>query len=810
MPLLDQLSIKSKLIAIIIFSAVTALVAGFTVIITLNVWSLKQDLVDRTAVMARVVGDYTISAIKFDDKREASDNLRKLASINEVENAFLYDSTNYIFSFYSLHTASANDPDVRVLDTTLIPPEGYAFTNGKLVLYHRLSENGQFVGTICLHLTTEPLKIKIRNYIATMITTGLILSAIAILLALQLQRVISIPLLKLTSLVEHVSREGNYSVRFASRGRDEISILARGFNQMMEQIQQREIERDKAQEALARALREDFRETVKNLQNLIFKVSRRADGDYQFTLFEGKLSTALVSDAVVGKTIEEVFGEETAQRFKANVDRAFEGQSVRFEMLYHRRYYLNALEPIVESGKVREIVGSAVDITRQKASENRLRVSEERYRAVLEGLPVGILQSIRPAGETNVIRLEFVNTEFVRQTGFAMEMFSELSRSDTVSLPLHPDDRSEAERAWQQWLASPAHTTLARSYRMQLRPNEYRWFDDYATKFSIETGDMIVLQALLDVTDKKAAEEQLQQALKKERELNTLKSRFVSTVSHEFRTPLTGILLSVDLLNRYFARLTDKQRTDELEKIRSRVAELTNLMNDFLAQSESESIAGRFKPTPVDIVSICNAVIDDMEVVTASHRRNQHIERRYADAPIMVNGDAKLLTHVFRNLVSNAVKYSRGVSHSDDLMLDVGDNTVVVSIVHDETAVTVDVTDHGIGIPPEDLEHLFTPFFRASNVSKISGTGMGLSIVKEFVHLHDGTITVHSIVGIGSTFTVQLPLLQTTSVPTETESSQPTSESLKDQRSHQASEHDSRQINGKADAVTASQSEELL
>jgi signal transduction histidine kinase/HAMP domain-containing protein len=759
--MLNNFSIKNKLLAIILLSAFFALSVGFTVIIVLNVRALERDMVDNISVMARIAGEYSVSAIGFDDRTEALSSLKKLEGVEEIERATLYNRKHQVFVVYTnprIQSDEASDSSsAAMLDTARIPPNGYSFTGGRLTLYHRITYNKEFYGTICLEATTTLLDMKTRNYVITMLTTGLGLALISVLLALQLQRVISEPLTQLTSIVQQISREGDYSIRFPRRSSDEIGILADGFNDMVSQIQDREEQRDKAQEALARALREDFRETVRNLQNLIYKVSPRSDGQYVFTLFEGKLSANISTESVLGKTLNEVFGSRYAEKFSSYFDRAFQGQPAQFEMMFRRRYYLNALEPIVENGAVREIVGSAVDITGQKASENRLRVSEQRYKALVEGLPVGIVQSLKRIGEKAAVRLEFVNTEFVRQTGYPMEIFSEMLRSDQFSLPFHPDDKAEVEARWQEWLDTPVHLTLYRTYRLQIRPNEYRWFDDYATKFSTEAGETIIIQALLDVTEKKVAEEQLQLALKKERELGALKSRFVSTVSHEFRTPLTGILLSVDLLNRYFEKLTSKQRSDELDKIRNRVNELTNLMNDFLAQSETQSIAAKFKPAPLDIVELCQNVINDMESVSFTGHKG-HIERRINAERAMVNGEAKLLTHVLRNLISNAIKYSP-VTSEDDLFFDHAPNNVLVSLDVEDDMVIINVTDHGIGIPEEELPSLFTQFFRASNASKISGTGVGLSIVKEFVELHHGTIGVHSLVGIGSTFTITIPLV---------------------------------------------------
>jgi signal transduction histidine kinase/HAMP domain-containing protein len=605
-----------------------------------------------------------------------------------------------------------------------------------------------------LYVSTTELDARVRNYSLQMAGVGLVLAGASVLLALWLQQFISRRLRRLSRVMLSISEGNDYSVRFDATmrgGDDEIGVLTDGFNTMLTQIQKRERERDNAKEALANALREDFRETVRNLQNLVIKVYRADDGDYRISLFEGKIAAqfGLDTDELRGKTLAEVFGEKLHTLYKHHFDAAFQGKTVQFESSIRGSHYVNFLVPIIEHERVREIVCSTVDMTLQKEADERLRVSEQRYRALVQGLPVGILQSIK--GETTS-RLEFVNTEFVKQTGYAMEMFAEMLHSGEIRLPMHEDDRAEAEEVWQRWVETDTDIVLKRAYRLRVvrdttaRTSEYRWFDDYSTKLRIDSGEVIVIQALLDVSDKKQSEVQLQQSLDKERQVSALKTRFVSTISHEFRTPLAGILLSVDLLTRYFDRITSEKRLGELHKIRVRVNELTDLMNDFLSQSESQSAVGRFSPKVMDISELCRSIASEMEFIASATSRARII-RNINVHDAMVNGDLKLLRYIIRNLVSNAIKYSPK------------DSPITVDVYCEETMVVIAVSDKGMGIPEIEQEGLFTPFFRGSNTSTISGTGIGLSIVKEFAEAHGGSVSVMSRQNEGSTFTVRLPLL---------------------------------------------------
>ena len=264
---------------------------------------------------------------------------------------------------------------------------------------------------------------------------------------------------------------------------------------------------------------------------------------------------------------------------------------------------------------------------------------------------------------------------------------------------------------------------------------------DLSQRVQITTNDEIGLLA----TTINSMVDNLQKALLKERDLRLLKTRFVNTISHEFRTPLTGISISTDILETYYDRLSKEQKLEEFQKIKKRVTEITDLMNDFLLHSSLESMRDIFKVTTVDFEEIVKRAIIDSEriALSAGITINTHISEKI---PI-IEGDPKLLQHVAKNLISNAIKYShRG-------------GVIFINLESDEkeSEIRLKVQDYGIGIPQLEQEKLFTQFYRATNTSEIPGTGLGLSIVKEFVELHDGVISLKSEPDKGTEFVVTLP-----------------------------------------------------
>jgi PAS domain S-box-containing protein len=239
----------------------------------------------------------------------------------------------------------------------------------------------------------------------------------------------------------------------------------------------------------------------------------------------------------------------------------------------------------------------------------------------------------------------------------------------------------------------------------------------------------------------KSSEADLKQALSQEIELSNLKSRFVSMASHEFRTPLTSILSSASLLGRYVEDIENKNIDKHLGRIKSSVSILTGILNDFLSLSKLEEGKVEINLTALNINELCLEVIDATKGLIKKEGQVILHEIHGNPQPMMI--DIRILKNILFNLISNAIKYS-----SDSVYCDVYFN---------DTYIELRVRDSGIGIPFDDQKHLFSRFFRASNVTNIQGTGLGLNIVKHYVELLDGSIHFESEAEKGTTFFIQLP-----------------------------------------------------
>lgn len=244
-----------------------------------------------------------------------------------------------------------------------------------------------------------------------------------------------------------------------------------------------------------------------------------------------------------------------------------------------------------------------------------------------------------------------------------------------------------------------------------------------------------------EICDRRRAEEQALEALIKEKEFSELKSRFVSTISHEFRTPLTMIQSSSELLEYYDC--SETERLERLHQIQSAVQHMTNLLEDVLLMGQTEAQKLRLYPSRFNLTEVCQKVVTDIQLTAQPQHRIQLIDRNPKQEVYL---DQKLLRQILYNLLSNAIKYSpKG-----------GDVELILS--HQDAFVVLQVRDRGIGIPKADQVKLFESFHRASNVGTTPGTGLGLAIVKKCVDLQQGFIFVESEIDVGTTFTVKLPI----------------------------------------------------
>jgi len=377
------------------------------------------------------------------------------------------------------------------------------------------------------------------------------------------------------------------------------------------------------------------------------------------------------------------------------------------------------------------------EITERQQIENALRESEERYRQLLEMSPIAI-QVIDPATQmmyANPAGLKLIGAtsmDDLKSVSLMDLMTPEFSKTIglTVERVIKDKSNASAEYAMQRLDRSVIDVELG------LIPITYQ-------------GEAALLSVVADITERKRAHEEriraerLRVELEKEGRLLSLKGNFIGLVSHEFRTPLSIIQSSKDLLERYHSRLTEEQRVEYLHKIEMQVKTMVGMLDDIITLNKANSGMLEFQPEPIPLSSFCNSVFEDFKKSVNGLREWNFVIANTCSQLYQI--DTKLWRRVLWNLMSNAVKFSP-------------ENTVInVEINCNDEQATFKISDKGMGIPADEIEKIYEPFYRCKNVQGTRGMGLGLTIAKTAVELHGGTITCHSQEKTGTTFEVQLP-----------------------------------------------------
>lgn len=445
------------------------------------------------------------------------------------------------------------------------------------------------------------------------------------------------------------------------------------------------------------------------------------------------------------------FGEEQLLRFKTWYERAFAGEAFTEIEYSHQPAELWSEISYYPIFKDKEVIGTACfsrNITKQKKAENHLRLLE----SVITNANDAVLITEGTPMDDPGPRIVYVNQAFTDMTGYeASEVMGKtprilqgsgtnrvqlrrirnaLDRHQSIDVEI-VNYKKNGEEFWNNFTLVPVmdkDKRLTHCVSIQRDVTSRRQQDETTRKR---------LELLVEERTR-----ELNEALRKEKQLVELKSQFVSVASHEFRTPLSTITFAAESIRNYFHKLTTEEIKAKLRKIEDQASHMTDLLEDILTVGKSE--AGKIKVNLVslDLREFLESLIEETSTMAKTQRE---IDFKFSCSDGKINTDDKLLRNVFNNLLTNAIKFSPAES-------------VIRVVVSDyETGISIEVADEGIGIEQTELTSIFESFQRGSNASAVPGTGLGLSIFKKAVELMDGTIEVQSSVGKGSTFKVKIP-----------------------------------------------------
>jgi len=377
--------------------------------------------------------------------------------------------------------------------------------------------------------------------------------------------------------------------------------------------------------------------------------------------------------------------------------------------------------------------GGLICICRDKTEERNQKLRLERAAIVADNTSSVVIIT------DPQIKIQWVNKAFTDVTGYTLE---DALGKDPSFLHGPETDQKGLKKIFKRLSDKKGFSAEVLNYSKSGR--KY-WMQINTTPIFNEENELVnFISVENDITQLKQAEENIKNSLQKEKELNELKSQFVSIASHEIRTPLASIQSSSDLIKLFLDNnVVPKVKIEKhLDKIESQISRLSTIMSNLLTVGRINLGKFDLHKNEIDIENFISNIINEYFAVTTDGRK----------VIFKINGekhkshiDKVLMSQVLINLISNAVKYSIGKSNPE------------VRLNYQADHYTIEVKDNGIGIPEEQHKNIFSSFFRANNVENIQGTGLGLVIVKKFVEMHKGKISFTSVLGKGTIFKIKFP-----------------------------------------------------
>jgi len=483
------------------------------------------------------------------------------------------------------------------------------------------------------------------------------------------------------------------------------------------------------------------------------------DSTWRFTYVNAEAEHLLMRprEELIGQNIWEIYADARNSLFYTKYHQAMSEQRVITFREYYQPlemwfevhvypsgdgisvYFHDVTPEVIMEEEITRLVNELDDRVQARTAEleaanQRLREEEQRFRVLAENT-IDLIALHAPDGT-----YLYLSPSVEALLGYRADEMLGTSPYEYF----HPDEvETIREKHHKQALAGNKVDDVI--YRIRHKDGHYIWFETYTSVVFDEPGMISQLVTISrDVTERKLAERNLRDALRNERELNTLKTRFMSMTSHEFRRPLSSIQAIAGKLRRYTEKLSTERIVHEAQRIETQVDDLISMLDGLLESLQANMIGLRFEPIQMNIADLLDGFLEEMRLLaTPTHRLTLTSNKPCPVADL----DPNLIRIIMANLISNAVKYSP----------DNPNIRLILTCAPERDHFSFAVQDEGIGIPADQLEMIFQDFKRGSNVRDIQGSGLGLAFTRQAVETHGGTISLDSVEGRGTTVTVRLP-----------------------------------------------------
>jgi PAS domain S-box-containing protein len=732
-------------------TCVISLLSAATGFIIWEWTAFRRTMVQNLSTQAEMVAENCRASLAFQDAKDAEKILSALHVKPAVVFGCVYTKDGKFFATYYRDFA-----EIKVHPSEFME-NGYSFGEGYLTVFRPIVLDGATIGTVCLRSDMNPMYSMLKSNIFIIIAVLLFASLVAYLVSARIQRVISGPILSLADVAKVISEKKDYSTRAIKSSNDEVGMLIDAFNEMLEQIQQRDFELVEAKGKLEVRVEERTAELTAANGQLTREVTvrkrteeqlRKAEEKYR-TQFEGALDAIFVADGesgilidcnpaatkLVGREKSELIGQhqrilhppeiiegEFSKTFKQHLGEK-QGQILETQVITKTGEIKDAaiMASLLEIGGKKVMQGIFRDITDSKKAQEALKESEQRLSIVLNSILTG------------VVLIDAETHRIVDANPLAAKLIG-LPKEEIVGKVCHeficPAEKGKCP-------ISDLGQTVDQSERMLIK-GDGKGIQVLKTVTPIKwQGHQYLVESFIDITERKQAEERKAQLMKEVESANRELKDFAYVVSHDLKAPLRGIKTLSEWISTDYTDKLDEQGKEQMKLLVGRVDRMQNLIDGILQYSR----IGRVKEKR-DVVNLNKVVADVIDILASPANITITVENELPT----IECEPTRIVQVFQNLLSNAVKY-----------MDKPQGQIKVGSVEENGFWKFNVTDNGPGIEEKHFERVFQLFQTLAPRDSVESTGVGLTVAKKVVELYGGRIWIESKVGEGSTFFFTLP-----------------------------------------------------
>jgi signal transduction histidine kinase/HAMP domain-containing protein len=688
--LMRTLSLKQKLIAIIMLACITALLVAGTVFIAWEWSALRRAMVRDLATHAEILADNCKAAVSFRDPTDANAVLRTMEAVPSVLAVCIYISDSRpLFASYRREGTAVQIPAQVELK------EGHAFSRDSLTITRPVMVDEEQIGVVYLRANLGQMHARLRSS-ATVIASILLLAAVAAyLISSRLQRVISSPITYLASVANLVSQEKQYTVRAEPHGTDEVGMLIQAFNEMLEQIQQRDAALVEANEGLEMRVRDRTAELTAANDSLTREIAFRKRAEQSLM----ERTERIINHQRALLRLAKDAGSDLATMLHKAVEEAATTLGVERVSIW----FLNQPSSELQcSGLYTRAEGQCQDETRLRA------VDYPAYFQAIENSRIVAANDARTDPRTREFTQAYLEPQGITaMMDIPIRLHAKLLGVICCEHVGQPREWSLEEQDF--------GASVADMIALQVETDERRKLEEALAKANVELADT--------VRDLRRSNKELQE--------------FAHVAAHDLKAPLRAIGTLADWIASDYAEKFDEPGKQQMQLLKGRVSRLAELIDGILHYSEIGKAGTGPEPLNLnELIPEIVALLDPPEHIRVTAK---------GELPTIV-AEKTRVGQVFRNLIDNAIKY-----------LDKAEGHIEIGCTDDGDFWRFSVSDNGPGIEKKYFQKIFQMFQTLAPRDERESTGIGLAIVKKIVELFGGGVWVESTLGEGTTFFFTLP-----------------------------------------------------